>query len=118
MRRAGRPAGWSEWFRTAGVAGIDVEPGMHFDDGHLALQAAAAGRGVALGRLAYALDDLEAKRLKRPFESILDLELKYHLLVPESRAAEPAIAAFRGWIEQEASLFAARLRAIPGGKRS
>jgi LysR family glycine cleavage system transcriptional activator len=117
MRRAGRPAGWSEWFRAAGVRGIDTQPGMHFDDGHLALQAAAAGRGVALGRLAYAIDDLEAKRLKRPFEPVLELDLKYYLLIPESRLTEPAIAAFRGWLEQEAALFAPRLRALPGGKR-
>ena len=117
MRRAGRPAGWSEWFRAAGVRGIDTQPGMHFDDGHLALQAAAAGRGVALGRLVYAIDDLEAKRLKRPFEPVLELDLKYYLLIPESRLTEPAIAAFRGWLEQEAALFAPRLRALPGGKR-
>jgi LysR family glycine cleavage system transcriptional activator len=90
---------------------------MHFDDGHLALQAASAGRGVALGRLAYAIDDLEAKRLKRPFEPVLELDLKYYLLIPESRATEPAIAAFRGWLEQEAALFAPRLRALAGGKR-
>jgi len=117
MRRAGRPAGWSEWFRAAGVRGIDTQPGMHFDDGHLALQAASAGRGVALGRLAYAIDDLEAKRLKRPFEPVLELDLKYYLLIPESRLTEPSIAAFRGWLEQEAALFAPRLRALPGGKR-
>ena len=116
-RRAGRPAGWSEWFRAAGVRGVDTQPGMHFDDGHLALQAAAAGRGVALGRLAYAIDDLEAKRLKRPFEPVLELDLKYYLLIPELRMTEPAIAAFRGWLEQEAALFVPRLRALAGAKR-
>jgi DNA-binding transcriptional LysR family regulator len=90
---------------------------MHFDDGHLALQAASAGRGMALGRLAYAIDDLEAKRLKRPFDPVLELDLMYHLLIPESRLMEAAIAAFRGWLEQEAALFAPRLRALAGGKR-
>jgi LysR family glycine cleavage system transcriptional activator len=117
MRRAGRPAGWSEWFRAASVRGVETQSGMHFDDGHLALQAASAGRGVALGRLAYAIDDLEAKRLKRPFEPVLELDLKYFLLMPEARATEPAIASFRHWLEQEAALFAPRLRALSGGKR-
>lgn len=112
MRRAGRPPGWSEWFRAARVRGAQTENGWHFDDGHLVLQAAAAGRGVALGRLAYALDDLEARRLKRPFEPVLEMDLKYYLLLPEGRATEPAIAAFRGWFTQEAASFETRLQAV------
>ena len=87
---------------------------MHFDDGHLVLQAAAAGRGVALGRLAYALDDLESRRLKMPFGPVLEMDLKYYLLVPESRSNVPAIAAFRAWFEQEAASFAPRLAAVTG----
>ncbi len=118
MRRAGRPGGWPEWLRLAGVRGIDTRPGMHFDDGHLALQAAAGGRGVALGRMAYALDDLTARRLKRPFAPVLELDLKYYLLIPEARAAEPAIATFRAWVEQEAAQFVPRLRALSGGRRA
>jgi len=114
MRRAGRPPGWSEWFRAANVRGVDTSHGMHFDDGHLVLQAAAAGRGVALGRLAYALDDLESRRLRMPFGPVLQMDLKYYLLVPEARANEPAIAAFRAWFIQEAALFAPKLLAAAG----
>jgi LysR family glycine cleavage system transcriptional activator len=112
MRRVGRPEGWAEWFRMARVAGVDTAPGMHFDDGHVVLQAAAAGCGAALGRLAYAIDDLHERRLKIPFPPVIDMDLKYYLLIPESRAAEPAIASLRAWIEQEAALFTPRLEAI------
>ena len=85
---------------------------MQFDDGHVVLQAAADGRGMALGRLAYAIDDLRERRLKIPFAPVLDMDLKYYLLIPEGRGAEPAIAALRAWVEQEAALFAPRLRAL------
>lgn len=113
MRRVGRTAtGWLEWLGAAKVTTAGVERGMHFDDGHLVLQAAAAGRGVALGRLAYALDDLAARRLRMPFGPILELDLQYYLFVPEARADEPAIAAFRKWFIQEAALFAPQLRAV------
>ena len=118
MHRVGRPPGWSEWFRAANVRGVDTSHGMHFDDGHLVLQAAATGRGVALGRLAYALDDLESRRLKMPFGPVLEMDLKYYLLVPESRPNAPAIAAFRAWFEQEAVAFAPKLRAVAGDRRS
>lgn len=112
LRRTGRPPGWSEWFRAAGVTAVDDGGGLHFDDGHLVLQAAAGGRGVALGRLAYALDDLAAKRLRMPFGPVLDMRLNYYLLLPEARAAEPAIEAFRAWCEQEALSFAPKLDAV------
>ena len=112
MRRAGRATGWPEWLGTARVRNVDVVGGMHFDDGHLVLQAAAAGCGVALGRLAYALDDLEARRLRIPFGPVLEPDLEYRLLVSEDRADEPAIAAFRAWLVQEAGSFGTRLRAI------
>jgi LysR family glycine cleavage system transcriptional activator len=117
MRRVGRLHGWSEWFRAAKIAGEQTAHGMHFDDGHLVLQAAAAGRGVALGRLAYALDDLGARRLKMLFEPVLEMDLKYYLLLPEARATEPAIAAFRAWFVHEAASFEPRLQAATGGVR-
>ena len=109
MRRLGRPTGWPEWLATAKARNVEIDRGMHFDDGHLALQAAAGGRGVALGRLAYALDDLDARRLRMPFGPAMELDLCYFLLVPEARAAEPAIAAVQAWLVQEAESFAPRL---------
>jgi LysR family glycine cleavage system transcriptional activator len=85
---------------------------MHIDDGHLVLQAAAGGAGVALGRLVYALDDLDARRLRMPFGPVLDLDMQYYLFVPEARAGELAIAAVRAWFVQEAESFVPRLRAF------
>jgi LysR family glycine cleavage system transcriptional activator len=115
LLRVGRPPGWSQWLRRAAVRGVDLSPGLHFDDGHLVLQAASGGRGVALGRLAYALDDLEARRLRLLFAPILDSDLRYYLLIPETRATEPVIASFRAWMEQEAVSFTQRLQSIAGG---
>ena len=64
MRRAGRPLGWQDWFATGRACErADAHHGTHFDDGHLALQAAADGGGVALGRLVYAVDDLVAEAI-------------------------------------------------------
>jgi LysR family glycine cleavage system transcriptional activator len=126
MRRVGRPTRWSEWLAAAKVRNVDTGHGMHIDDGHLVLQAAAGGAGVALGRLVYALDDLDARRLRMPFGPVLDLGVQYYLFVPEARATEPAIAAVRAWIVQEAESFVPRLREFirassgssPAGKAS
>jgi LysR family glycine cleavage system transcriptional activator len=110
MRRAGRPPGWAEWFRAAGVRGVNTGGGLHFDDGHLALQAAAASQGVALGRLAYAAGDLSAGGLRAPFPQVIELDLHYYLLIPDSRIGEPAIAGFREWLLAEATRFQRSVR--------
>ena len=110
MRRAGRPPGWAEWFRAAGLRGIETAGGLHFDDGHLALQAAEAGQGIALGRLVYAADNLSKGSLRAPFPQVIELDLHYYLLVPDSRTGEPAIAGFRAWLFAEAARFQRGLR--------
>ena len=105
MRRAGRPRGWQEWFRAAGVDHPDARRGTHFDDGHLVLQAAAGGAGLALGRLVYAVGDLEARRLKVAISPAMEMDVAYYLLIPEAKAELPAVVAFRAWLEAEAAVF-------------
>lgn len=116
MRRAGRPQGWKEWFRTAGAPVPESLRGTHFDDGNLALQAAAAGGGVALGRLVYAADDLVAKRLRIVMRPEIEMDIAYYLLVPETRASRPAVVAFRTWIEAEAAGFRLSLGKLLRGR--
>lgn len=105
MRRAGRPPTWHEWLQVAGATVPEIECGLFFDDGHLALQAACAGQGVALGRLAYALDDLTHDRLVLPYPQVLELDLHYHLLVPRARLRDAVVARFRLWLLGEAREF-------------
>ena len=105
MRRAGRPRAWQEWFRAAGAPLVEARRGTQFDDGHLALQAAASGGGVALGRLVYAVDDLAAKRLRIAMQPVIEMDIAYYLLIPEARAGLPAVIAFRTWIEAQAADF-------------
>ena len=82
-----------------------MQGGLRFDDSHLALQAASEGQGVALGRIAYAIDDLSQRRLVLPYRRIIRLDMNYHLLVPEVHVNEPLIASFRAWLRVEAQAF-------------
>ena len=109
IRRAGRPPTWTEWLAATGTTVPELQCGLFLDDGHLALQAACAGQGVALGRMAYAMDDLAHGRLVLPFPQVLELDLHYHLSVPAVRAEEPPIARFRAWLLAEAEAFRAEL---------
>lgn len=101
----GRQPGWAEWFKLAGVTGADLSRGTHFDDGHLVLQAASEGRGIALARVVLAASDLAAGSLVAPFKIFIPLDVGYFLVVPEARSEQPMIAAFRRWILDEAKAF-------------
>jgi LysR family glycine cleavage system transcriptional activator len=112
LRRAGRATGWTEWLRAAGGAGTHRRGGMQFNDGHLALQAAVEGLGVALGRMAYALPEIERGRLRRVHSLVLDLELGYWLLHSGLRSEDPAVVAVAEWLRLEALRFRRELAAL------
>jgi LysR family transcriptional regulator, glycine cleavage system transcriptional activator len=99
---SGHWPGWSDWLRAAQVSGVNVNKGLRFSDGALAIQAAVGGQGVALGSRALALDHLEAGRLVRPFELSLVTDFAYYISCAKKRAEEPDLVAFRRWILSEA----------------
>lgn len=99
---ANRPT-WEEWFKLAGVTGVDPRQGPRFRDVSLALEAARDGQGVALAMEPLARADIAAGRLVIPFETPLRARFAFYLVVPAALAERPAVAAFREWLLDEAS---------------
>ena len=91
---------WADWLTTAGVAGRENWRGTVFQ-GHLAIEAAEAGQGFALGDQILCTDSIVDGWLVRPF----DLDLKDHGAYWSARASgvkESAPArAFREWLVSE-----------------
>jgi hypothetical protein len=48
-------------------------------------------------------------------EPVIEMEVAYYLLVPESHANRPAVIAFRAWIEAEAGGFRLSLSKLLSG---
>ncbi|MGI9437547.1 MAG: transcriptional regulator GcvA [Geminicoccaceae bacterium] len=92
---------WQVWLRAAGVDGINLDHGVRFDTGELALKAAANGLGVAMGRLPLIDDDLAEGLLVEPFDLELDEQCAYYFVAPEATADQPKIIAFREWLLEE-----------------
>ena len=92
---------WAAWLRRAGVTGVDAARGLSFWPSHIVINAAIDGLGVALAKKNWVEGDLAAGRLVRPFDISLPVEFSYFLVYPESRADDPLIAAFAGWIRRE-----------------
>lgn len=102
---------WAAWAERAGgeatqevAAGLNR--GLSFDTVAMALDAAAAGLGVAMGRRPLADADLKAGRLVTTGHAEVPAAVSYWLVCAEAGDARPEITAFRRWLTEEARAFA------------
>jgi LysR family glycine cleavage system transcriptional activator len=91
---------WTDWLHSAGIKGVEDWRGTVFQN-HLAIEAAEAGQGFALGDMILCTDSLIDGRLVRPFA----LDMKDHggyFIVRAKGSKESAPArAFREWLQAE-----------------
>jgi len=92
---------WRQWLQAVGETTIDPDRGPRFSQPDHALQAAMDGAGVALGWRYLAQRDVDADRLRQPFERQLPLRSGFHFVYPESEIVAGRVAAFLGWLEDE-----------------
>jgi LysR family glycine cleavage system transcriptional activator len=67
----------------------------------MALSAAIAGQGFALGLAPLVDEDLAAGRLVKPFDIELPSPFGFWLVCRRDRLEEPKIAAFRSWVNAQ-----------------
>jgi len=94
---------WSAWFTAAGLGAVDDVRGVIFNQASMAIDAAVSGQGIALARTALAAWDLRNGRLVRPFEPGLSVPYAYWIVCPRANADLPKVAAFRGWLLDQAN---------------
>ncbi len=91
---------WVDWLKAAGVEGIDGSRGPMFQD-HLAIEAAEAGQGFALGYEVLTTDALAEGWLVRPFDAIVKEPGGYFVVRAKGTKETPAARAFREWMLTE-----------------
>lgn len=98
------PLGWEQWFRARKIR-FQSQRGLRFDRGYLALQAAAAGLGVALESVTFAGQYLENGGLVRLFpRDVGDTVAGAHTLVyPPVYGDMQKVRLFREWIIGESA---------------
>ena len=94
---------WAMWLKAAGVGDIDAKRGAKFNQSSLVIEAAVAGKGVALAKQTIALADLEAGRLVAPFDLTTPSNFSYYLVHPASKSRNAAVKAFKKWLHEEAA---------------
>ncbi len=98
---------WAQWLAHAGVADrVEAFGGLEFDTSVMALDLAARGAGVALGRTSFVAGLMAEGRLVAPFDIELRTEEAFYLLGPARTGQSAAVETFRAWLLAEAADFA------------
>lgn len=95
---------WESWFKTAGVVPLADAGGPLFRNAHVALAAAIASQGFALGLTPLIDLDIENGRLIRPFAHEQKSPFGFWFVTRKERLAERKISAFRDWVFSEAAV--------------
>lgn len=93
---------WRMWLRAARVSGVDWRRGPRFNQSSLVLEAAVAGRGIALAKATLAEADLAAGKLVKLAEIDQPIEFAHYLVYPAEHGQWQKCTAFRDWIMAEA----------------
>ena len=97
----GRPD-WPSWLRANKVTQVDGRKGLRFNQGAIALQAAAEGQGVVLGLDKLAATDIANKRLIAPLSNRYPVDSSYYILSRKDEPQSGAAKLFREWLIAEA----------------
>ncbi|MFF9914597.1 LysR family transcriptional regulator [Streptomyces sp. NPDC013457] len=96
-----RPGAWADWQRLTRRR-VEPDGEQTFEHFYLALQAAVAGVGMAIGPYALVHDDLVRGQLVAPFGLVED-GTGYHLLSPQPPERDERIAALLAWLRAQAT---------------
>ncbi|KAA0585687.1 LysR family glycine cleavage system transcriptional activator [Azospirillum lipoferum] len=93
---------WREWLALVGVADVQLDNALSFDDNGLIIDAAVLGYGIAMVRSALVEEELKSGRLIRLFNISLRDRLGYYVVCPELTAYRPSVKLVRRWLLSEA----------------
>lgn len=94
-------AEWEKWLQLVNAKGVKPSRGISFNRGDLAVQAAVAGQGVALGRTPLVMDDIQQGRLVQPFPEELDEGHRYLFACPEAQRHREPVQQLLTWLVAE-----------------
>jgi LysR family glycine cleavage system transcriptional activator len=98
---SGHEPEWPVWLKAVGLGDLKPRRSLTFDSTKIAVEAAIAGAGVAIGPPNLFHEDLAEGRLFQPFPQEVESGKAWWLVCPREVVGRPKIRAFVQWIEQE-----------------
>lgn len=96
---------WAQWFAAMGEEPRQLDGGRQFNLSLLALEAAVAGQGVAMGRVALVLDDIRNGRLVDLFSTPVRSDAAYYFVLPQEPRGD--VVRVESWLKSQADMFMA-----------
>jgi LysR family glycine cleavage system transcriptional activator len=97
--------GWNHWLAVQGHPGLQTRRWLYLNSTYQHVQAALAGQGVALARVAMVAEQLERGELVEPFGPAGRIRgpFVYWAITTEASRDREDVAQFRDWIESRAA---------------
>ncbi|WP_174509013.1 transcriptional regulator GcvA [Klebsiella oxytoca] len=89
---------WAIWFRALGISDVNTDTGPVFIDSNGVIEAAIAGKGIALVHDALVREELENGLLINPLKVSINSPIAYYLVYEESALLQKMSRRFRDWI--------------------
>jgi LysR family glycine cleavage system transcriptional activator len=96
---------WADWFKSAGTRYREVATTETYSLSSVALDAAIAGKGVALGQRSFIAEDLRAGRLVQLSDHALPMPAPYLVAWSDTALRKPGAREFLDWLVAEATAF-------------
>jgi LysR family glycine cleavage system transcriptional activator len=103
---------WQSWFELAGEPFMPRADFKKFGQSNMVIQAALAGRGVALGRSALVVDALAERKLVIPVDRAFPSGFSHYLVTAKTQRDVPSVALFRDWIKEQAEVSNANIKQL------
>jgi LysR family transcriptional regulator, glycine cleavage system transcriptional activator len=98
LHTATRAHAWPDWLHAAGLDHQGADRGPAFGHFFMTMQAAVAGRGVALIPRTFVEEDIAAGKLVIPFNLKVESSGAYYLLCRAHQWDSPRVRGFREWL--------------------
>jgi len=95
------PNDWNRWLKAAGVGDMPRRITAQYDTYLLAMEAAAAGDGIAMAEVQDVEDDIQLGRLVQPFDITVARQRNWYTVCERGRETEPKIKSFMDWVVTE-----------------
>ena len=101
---------WEHWFRESGIRMPSMAQGHNFNLSQLAVAAALAGQGIAMGRMALVMEDLVAGRLIVPFGRPVRARAAYYFVSQMEPSVHTTLV--QAWLVVQATRFKSQRDAL------
>ena len=108
---------WRHWLAQQGESALQPRRWLYLNFTYQQVQAALAGQGVALARVALVYEALARGELVEPFgpSGRTTSPYAYWLIVPPTRRTRPEVGQFCDWVEAQAALTRSATGELPPG---